>query len=408
MPNKTHPVAAGDTFETISTRYFGEPSQSGRIRSANPGTLEILVPGTTLVIPSDTREGLGNEDAGLVMRIDGVSFRNITSFSLTRRIDAVDTVEILAPLAETEQFTELITPLAFRQLEVADGGQLLFRGTMVSVIPILTNQGSTVRIGGYSLPGVLSDCMAPASSYPIQFRRLNIAAIAEQLVQPYPFPVLQEGDVGGPFKRVKLKRTGKILPFLAGLAKQRQLLIRSDPEGRLVIAQPPVIGTPVADLHQDRTPVTGVVPEFAPQNYYSHITGVRSTRRGNAGSQHTVLNPRAQELGIVRPLTISIRDTSKGELPKAVEAAAGRMLAGAVTYTLGVSKWEDPSGARWETGTTLQLEAPSVFIYAPYQFQIRTVKFTRTVDDGDTAQILLMLPGAFGGKAPAMLPWELA
>jgi prophage tail gpP-like protein len=404
MPNKTHRVASGDTFEGLSNRYFGEPSQSGRIRQANPGATDVLVPGTTLIIPANADDPAGTEQDGLIMRIGGVSFRHVTKIAITRRIDAVDTVEISAPQAETDPFKELITPLSFRPLDVSDGGDMLFRGTLVPVAPQLKPDKSIVKLGGYSLPGVLSDCMMPASSYPIQFRNMGLEAIARQLADPFSVGVSVEGDLGGPFKRVKLKRTDTVMSFLAALAKQRQVLIRSNSNGDLVLAAPPAVTAPVATLKQGDPPILSIEPQFSPQSYYSHITGVRSTRRGLVGSQHTVLNPLAQEQGIFRPLTISMRDTSAGELPKAVEAAAGRMLAGAVTYTVEVATWRDPNGAHWVPGSTLQLEAPSVFVRKPYDFQIRSVKLKRN-SEANTATLLLMLPGAFGGEPPSMLPW---
>lgn len=407
MPNETHVALVGDTFESLSTRYFGEPSKAGRIRQANPGAGEVFVPGSLIIIPADATEGgLGTEADGLVMRIAGVAFTHITQIALTRRVDAVDTVEITAPQAETEAFADLMTPLSFQDLEVADRGKLLLRGTLVSVAPSLTADGSFVKLGGYSLPGVLMDCNMPASSYPIQYRNLNLQDIASKVSEPFSLAVVSEGDVGGPFPRVKLKRTQKVLPFLAGLAKQRQVLVRSNPDGELVLAAPPELVEPVARLKEGEPPILSITAEFAPQTAgFSHLTGVRSTRRRRKGSVYTAVNPLIQSLGVVRPLTISMRDTAKGEMPKATTAAMGRMLAGAVTYTVKVATWQDPNGAEWAPGTTVELEAPTVFVRSPYQFQIRSVKFERSAD-GDTATLLLMLPGAFGGEPPTVLPWS--
>ncbi len=404
MPNKKHVVQSGDTFDSLSTRYFGEPSQAGRIQSANPGTTVTLVPGTVVTIPAAPGSAVGSEGPGLVMRIDGTSFRHITDFTLTSRLTGVDTVDIVAPLAETEQFSDLVTPLSFRSLDVADSGDLLFRGTMTSVIPSLTNEGSSVVISGYSLPGVLTDCMAPASSYPLQFRNLGLADIASQLADPFSLDVSVQGDMGGPFKRVKLKRDQRIMPFLIELAHQRQVLIRSNPQGQLVLAGPTELSAEVATLTQSTPPVTSITPSFNAQGYYSHVTCVRSVRRGNAGSQHTVVNPLAS--GIVRPITLSIQDTSEGELPAATLAAMGRMLSKAVVYAVGVSTHFDPAGARWTPGSTISLHAPSVFVKDPYKFQIHTVTLKRSAKNLDTAELLLMLPGAFGGAPPSVLPWD--
>lgn len=405
MSNRTHIVQSGDTLSSLSVQFYGEPSQARKIKSANPGTGNILVVGSTLVIPSETGDTFGTEGAGLRFRVDGVTFQFATAVSWTRRIDGMDDIQLTVPQAETEAFRDLITPLSFRDLEVSDDGARIFNGTMVSVVPALTNDGSVVNISGYSRPGVLADCTMPASSYPISFRKLGLEAIATKLVEPFSLKVKIEGDMGGPFRRVKLKRSDKIWGFLSDLAQQRQVLIRSNTAGDLVLSAPTELTAPVVSLSQDLPPITAIEPSFAPQNYFSHVTGVRSTRRGRKGSQYTAQNQRAIEQGIVRPVTKSIKDTSDGELPKATEAAMGRMLAKSVFYTVTVVGWRDAIGALWQPGTTIELHAPSVFVYEPYLFQIQSVTLDRTVTGGDTAKLVLMLPGSFGGTPPAVLPW---
>lgn len=407
MANRTHIVAVGETFETISSRYFGEPGQAIRIRNANPGSIGHPIPGTRITIPeSASNAAVSEAAAGLVVRIDGVEFQHVEELTITRSIEAVDTVEIVSPLAATEAFEDLIKPFTFRDLEITDKGARVFTGILVSILPAVTaDEGSRVRMSGYSTPGVLGDCMAPASSYPISFRKMGLVDIARRLADPFSVNVVQLGDVGGPFRRVKLKRDQKMLGLIVDLAKQRQVLVRSNTDGDLVLSAPPAINPPVATLSQSEAPLMKVVPFFSPQKYYSHVTGVRMTKRGNPGSQYTVTNADAAERGIVRPLTVTMRDVTRSELPKATEALAGRMLANAVGYGVAVPTWYDADGAIWTPGDTIQLEAPDAFIRQPYDFQIRSVTMKRGAD-GDTSAITLMLPGAFGGTLPTVLPWS--
>lgn len=407
MSNKVHIAVRGDTFESLSTRYFGEPSQAGRIKSANPGVSSpIIVASTKVIIPGAIEAATqGNEPDGLTIRIGGTTFRHVTESAITRSLDAVDTVEFRAPLADTPEFRELIQPFSFPTLDVSEDGVRLFRGTLVNVAPSVGGNGSSVRLSGYSLPGVLGDCTMPASAFPLQFRNVNIVDIASKLLEPFGLSVKREGDVGGPFRRVKMKRDRRVMAFLTNLAKQRQLLLRSNADGELVIAEPPAVSNPVASLRQGESPLKSVTPEFRSQSYYSHVTGIRSTRRGLNGTQHTVPNARAVEAGIIRPLILSMRDTSRGELPRAAQAAAGRMLAGSIVYSATVATWRDPTGAVWTPGDTVELTAPSVFVPEPFKFQIRAARLIRTVE-GTTAELSLILPGAFGGEPPSVLPWQ--
>lgn len=406
MPTRVHTVTEGDTFELISTIYFGEPSQAGRIRSSNPGVAGTLSPGTKILVTGvdDTPDTVAESD-GLTARIDGILFRHWTSVSLKLSIDKLATAQIVCPLVDTPEFREVIEPFKFQSMDISDGGERLFRGTMVQTLPEVSSQGSTVTLGGYSLPGAINDCMAPASAYPIQFRKLNILDIARKLCEPFGINVVMEGDPGAVFRKVKLKRDKTIMQFLNGLAAKRQLLIRSNANGELVIAEPPTVAAPVATLREGLPPVEGVKSQFRAQSYFSHTTCVRRTSRGKFGGQNTVRNERAIEAGIMRPLTKSLREVTRSELPEASAAAAGRMLANSVGYSVKVADWRDPMGNYWRPGDTVELEAPRVFVPEPYLFQIRSAELKRT-PGGTSAVLNLMLPGAFGGEPPTMLPWQ--
>jgi len=44
-------------------------------------------------------------------------------------------------------------------------------------------------------------------------------------------------------------------------------------------------------------------------------------------------------------------------------------------------------------------------IYQPYTFVLRSVEFTRN-ENSQTATLELVIPGAFSGKIPGVLPWD--
>ena len=406
MSNKVHTIAPGDTFESISTQYFGEPSHAGQIRSQNPGTVKLVPGNTVTVVGADEAATVGAEPQGVTVRVAGVTLQHFKKISIVRSIDAFATVVVDTPLSDAPEFMDLIQPFKFQTMDVSFAGERLFRGTMLDVEPSVGDEGSTVTLGGYSKPAILGDCMMPPSAYPLQFRNMNIADIAETVAGVFGLTVARVGSMGGPFKRVKIKRDERVLPFLTKLAQDRQLLIRSNPDGDLVLSAPPLRLAPVAQLREGEYPLLKITSSFDSQRYYSHTTAVRANGRKRVGGQHTVRNERAVEAGIVRPYTATVRDVSKGELPKAAEALAGRMLAGSVAYEVTVAGWKDAAGETWAEGTTIEVTAPSAFIPNPYDFQIRAVDLQQSEEGGTIAVLTLMLPGAFGGTAPAVLPWQ--
>ena len=195
----------------------------------------------------------------------------------------------------------------------------------------------------------------------------------------------------------------KVLTFLTELAKQRNLIISSTPEGALIFWQSVEAGSPVARLQQGNSPLMSVTPFFSPQEYYSHITGIEPVIAGLAGSQFTVKNPRLQ--GVIRPVTFDAPDTLDADIKGAVEAKAGRMFGSMASYSARVSTWRDPQGDLWEPNTTVTLLAPDAMIYSEYEFVVRSIEFDRE-GAAQTATLNLVIPGSFSGEIPEALPWD--
>ena len=414
----TYNVVGGDTFELIARKQYGTEQGAGAIASANPGVLQPLLPGTTVIGPDwrifglrDTQQTvlqpppvvLADNPDEVAILIGGVRFRFWSAVRITRATDNLDTIEFSAPFdPDLPNFREMFRPFSYQTLDITVGGEQLFTGTLVGVDPTVGVDSIIVDVSGYSRPGVLADCTAPASAYPIEFNDLTLPEIAHKLLEPFGLGT-EFFDVGSPFDRVALAPGSAILPFLAGLAKQRTLVMSSTTDGALLFWRSLPAGAPVASLRQGSAPVISIDPFFAPQNYFSHMTGLEQVTVGEYGSQFTARNPRLS--GVIRPTSFMIRDTAPGDIEAVVNAAAGRMSGNAVGYTVEVATWRDPQGALWEPNTNVQLLAPGVMVYEPYTFEIRGVSFNAT-DKSRTATLDLVIPGSFGGILPESMPWD--
>lgn len=404
-------VVDGDTFELISRKVYGTELEAGRIQSANPGTVEPLTVGISLIIPvlpvapkniqQQTEAADPNE---IALLIDGERFRFWSNIRLRRSIDAMDTVEFSAPFdADAPNFRETFRPMSFKSMDVTVGGSPAFTGTMVLPLPVVGNNEITIAVSGYSLPGVLNDCMPPASAFPLEFNNQGLQEIAATLIAPFGLNVVFDADQGAIFERVALKPTTKILSFLIELAKQRNLIISSTERGDLLFQQSVSVGNPVARLRQGESPLLSVTPRFSPQDYHSHITGLESVEIGLTGSQFTVKNERLE--GVIRPLIFTVPDAVKADVKAAVQAKMGRMFGNLAAYTVTVSTWRDPKGELWKPNTTIKLIAPDAMIYNEYEFVIRSINFERE-SDTEIATLDLIIPGSFSGELPEVLPWD--
>jgi len=403
-------VIQGDTFELISRKQYGSEGFASNIIQANPGASEPLQAGTSLIIPVNpakpenkpqTAEADNADEVALL--IDGKRFRFWTSVQLTRSIDGMDTLDISAPFEPSlPSFKETFRPFSFKQQEVTVGGEPLFKGTMISVIPVL-NESKTVQVSAYSTPGVLNDCTAPASAYPLEYNKQNLQAITDAVIKPFGLSAVFEAEPGPIFERVAINPGQKLLDFLADLAKQRNLIISSTARGELLFRKSVETGTPVARLRQGESPLISVTPSFNPQEYYSHITGLEPVVVGLAGEVFTVKNGKLTNL--LRPFTFQSQDSESGTLKEAVEAKAGRMFGNMVSYSVQLNTWRDPSGKLWEPNTLVSLQSDNAMIYSEYKFVIRSVEFSRD-ENSQTATLDLVIPGSFSGKIPETLPWD--
>lgn len=407
----TYEVVAGDTFATIAAKSYGIGAESFRIAKANPGLAEPLTPGVLVVVPdlpgAPTNVPTGaaaSNPSEVAVLIDGERFRFWDRLRVTRAIDVIDSVELGAPFqVNLPAFREAFRPFSYKPVQITVGGAPLFTGTMVAVNPTVDAQSSTIAASAYATAGVLQDSTPPASAYPIEFRDVSLRDIATTMAAPFGVSVVFDAEPGAVFSKVECKPGKKVLTFLTDLAKQRNLVASSTPDGSLLFSQSIAAGQPVAQLEEGQSPVISVAPFFTPQEYYSHITGLQPVVVGLAGSQFTTKNPRLQ--GVTRPFTYTVQDTDGGDLRQAVEAKTARMFGNMAAYSVKVATWRDPAGNLWAPNTTVNLVAPRAMIYNNYEFLIRSVEFDRDAVS-EIATLNLVIPGSFSGQLPEVLPWE--
>lgn len=404
-------VITGDTFEAIARKVYGTETDAGLLQRANPGVAEPLVSGTTIVVPERqdaptiiASPAPSDRDNEVSISINKDRFRFWESVRIKRSMDTFDSISIGAPFeANNKAFRDAFRPFSYNSIGVTIGGVPLFTGVMLTPVPSMEASKRTVTASGYSLPGVLNDCNSPSSAFPLEFNGQKIGDIARSICEPFGLSVEIAADEGAVFDRVASEPTKKAYEFLAGLARQRNAVIASTPTGKLLIQQSIATGKPVARLEQGFAPVTSVAPQFDPQAYYSHVTGLQPTAVGVEGAKYTVKNPRLD--GVIRPFNFTANDTPTADIKGATEAKAGRMFANAAAYSVPVATWRDPQGNLWEPNTTITLNAPGAMIYSSYEFIIRSVELIQE-NDGETAILTLVLPGAFDGKIPEVLPWD--
>jgi len=400
----------GDTFELIARKKYGDPAQSWRISSANPGISEPIQSGSVVVIPAiqsgpenlPQPQPADNPDDVSIL-IGGHLFRFWSSVQIMLPFDSMPQVTFSAPFEHDEPgFRDLIRPFSFSQVRVLVGGSELFTGVLVGVSPSVSGSEKTVSVSCYSLPGVLNDCTMPASAYPLEFRGQTITEIASTLCAPFGLSVVADTDIGAVFEQVALPSGRNVLSFLSDLASQRGLVLSATSSGALLIRKS-TASQATTHLQQGQPPLLSVSAAFNPQGYYSDITGIEPTKIGKAGPQYTVKNSRLD--GVLRPHVYDVPDTDDADLPTAVGAKMGRMFGSMATYTARVAGWRDAGGELFSAGQTIDVTAPDAMIYSRYSLIARSVVLEQSAQ-GKTSSLKLVMPGSFSGELPETLPWD--
>lgn len=437
----------GDTFETIARKVYGTELEAQRLRDANPGAYEPFPGVQTLTVPAvpdaprgvpgllpvpiwrnASRPARANMSRNAVtVYVDGKQFRYWTEIQITMSLDSISTMSFTAPFnSRSKTFRDTFKPLSYKNLEVTVGNVPFFTGTMVNIDTSVETDAVKVAVASYAWPGVLNDCTAPAGTYgSLDFRGVDLKEIATKLAGIFGIRVEFKADPGPRFEVESLPVGETILRYLSKLAKTRNLIISSTPEGALLFLRPVLARTvqeltpptapmfmllttkhppsPVARLKQGVPPLTAISPSFSTQEYYSHVTGMQGTIAGIEGKQYTVTNDDLR--GVVRPYNFVSNSYDSAELEAEVKAKAGRMLGSSVSYAVSVATWRDSKGRLWEPNTLITLKAPDAMVYKEYTFILRNVVFSRN-STNDSAVLTLVLPGSFSGEMPRDLPWD--
>ncbi len=419
----SYTTVAGDDFALIARKIYGDEIQAFTIATANPGAFEPLTAGTVLVIPPDVNAprslpaNLADTNE-VTLTIDGENFFNWSDLRINRAFDTIGTFSFSAPFEpDNPKWRQVFQPFSFKTIQVYSGRDLIFTGQLVSTVPVSEPGRTTLSVSGYSLPGVLQDCTPPApnSGFQYEFRGLTVVDIAYQLGVPFGVQALGgDGAPGAVFDRVAIEPNRKILNFLASLARERSLVITSDEDGALVFhkenAAPgtspdegQTLGKLAAKFNEDTGPVNAVVPNFNPQQFYSHVTAFQPTILGIEGRQYTVTNTKLPT--VLRPYNFLANDTQAADVEPATKATSGRMYSNAIEYSLEVRTWRNALGKLWKPGEFISLNWPNAMIYEDFTFFIKRVNFRKTADK-EFANMTLTLPGGYAGKIPEVLPWD--
>ena len=427
--SRVHNVIVGDKIANLSIKYYGTASRTGLIVNANPQlkgrptsleNLPTIYPGDVLNIPDETINIVNlpekrifpdtipvTERDGISFLLDGQIFSYYTTYEIDQRLESFDSIETSIPFDETGNFIDVnFTPFSYKDIGVYYDGSLLFGGTLLSPRKDLNPSSKVFSLTLYPKCGVLNDCSVPDSLYPIEFENQNLQNISRTLLQPFGVDAVFVESPGNPFKRLAPEPDETIMNFLIDPSKQRGLILSNTAQGNLLFYKSLVSGESVSNFKEGEFPLISCFPNFNPQEYFSHITGILPVEKEKDSEKYTYENRFLISKGILRPYTFIVEDSDSSDLRSAVEAKAARMFGAVCSYTISIQGHRDSNGNLLKKNTLINVLAPGGMIYKDTQFLIKNVKFTRNAESGDISTIEIVLPQSYAGQIPEVLPWE--
>lgn len=419
--SKIHNVVSGDRITWLSQRYYGTQSKTKLIINANPQlkgrvlsteSLPTIYPGDTLIIPDDPSSKkapktiTSENDNDVTVKIQGQKFAFFSSFSLTQEIDSFDTFNFNAPFNPDELiYREAFRPFSYKPCEVYYGSDLLFNGTLLAPASASTPEINPLSISGYPKCGVLNDCTLSISKYPMEFNDQDLQQITDSIISDYGISSDFQSSAGNKFKKVALDPSKDVLRFIIELAAQRGLLVSNNSNGDLLFWQTRNEAI-TATLEEGETPFISCVPNFNPQQFYSHVTGIMPAKQGISSEKHTVENNFLINKGITRHYNFTLSDVAKQDLQNSVKIKAGKMFADAMQWTLTVWGHRNKDGNLYEKNTFISVKAPRAMIYQDTKFLIKSLTMTRDENGGDSTTMSIVLPESYSGSIPTTFPFE--
>lgn len=335
---------------------------------------------------------------------DGQNFQHWSWIKFRRAIDSADTVTFGAPFDHENPFhRELFRPSTFKPVVLQFGGKPIFTGTGISPSPSQSSSQNTATLSARSLSAIWEDCPMPPTVRPLEKLKQNLLLLAGWAGLPYALTPEFRTQPGPIFDKVAIGPSEKVLPWMAGLAKQRGMVIGANALGMPLFWKSEVAGPPVAQLDAEKNPVTGVEFSIDERQIFSDFTGIAKAKRGRPGSQFTAFN---SKIAALRPDVFELDDTEPAAVPAAANARLGRSAAQAYSWKVQLSTIYDQTLLNlFDRNTFVTLKAPRVFVYSTTLLLIRAVEFDIR-PDSQTCELELVLPRSFAGLPEVNLPWE--
>lgn len=262
--------------------------------------------------------------ASIALRIDGAIYQVWTRATITRDLSEIAgsfTVECddiaRAIAALPPKLHPIMSPAMLKwgpSVEVLVDGELVLKGWVEDVHPLITGKSVGVSISGRDVVGDLVDCAA-APLGPVEYRNLKLEDFASKICKPFGITVRAEVDTGEPFKKISIDTGETVMSAIEKLTRKRALLVISDGVGGLILTRSGQTRAP-ADIRLGDN-ITEARGSFSSKNRFSDVY-VKGQIEGAAGKRKAAANLKVSDAPLTAAPAAGDDDKPTGRESRAV------------------------------------------------------------------------------------------
>lgn len=337
----------------------------------------------------------------LTLRLDSGDYRGWTSVGVTRSLEAA--VASFA-LSLTESWPGAVDPVGVKPTmpcEVLIGSDRVIAGYVDRVEVSHDKASHEITITGRSKTQDLVDCSVIMGNGE-QLLNQTILQIAQVLAAPYGVDVVAEVPLTDKIKRFAPETGEAVFEAVERLARDAQVLITDDADGRMVLTQAGATGTAGALSHPGN--VISARGSFDASSRFSWycLKGQR------AGDDYSFGVDAAQAVAVLSDDDVIRRRVLVLRGDRAMDAASCKRRATweavtragrSVAVEVIVAGWRDVDGALWATNRLVPVVDDVIGVDAT--LLIVSVAFSIDRDGGLVTTLTLAPPGGYEPEPPA-------
>ena len=347
---------------------------------------------------------------GFEIYIKGTLYRRWTAADVQLTYDSAASAFSIESSFDTQDTAqkELLKSLSYPKVEIyvgarnpADDSNLLLTGVMTDDETSSTASPGGIRIGGYSLSGVLLDCEIPLESYPLQDDGKTLREITNKVLAPFGVNLfvnqVARTDAAKTVKQAKAGETEKAASYITKLAAQFNIIVGNTRQGELLFTR--VLGrgaTPRGVYVEGEGSFTSISKSVQGRQIFSRYTVLRQTEVDDNSPNNPQETVSETIVGAFRP---QVKQQSTGGADTTGNAAKSARMAGykAVRFVLTVSTFFYVDGSIIKPNRVIKVKAPSIGLDTETELFVQQVTLSETAA-GQTAVLTCLFKGALTGE----------